>query len=62
MKQLAVVLSPGNKLKFELFPNCVLFFKLELQTYSRGTFMNFLAVAIVYAIVLGHSFNKRVDI
>ena len=30
MKQLAVVLSPGNKLKSELLLSCVIFFKLKL--------------------------------
>ena len=29
---------------------------------NEENFMNFVAVAIVSAIVLGHSFNKRADI
>ena len=34
----------------------------ENKTITQENFMNFTAVAIVFAIVLGHSFSQRVDI
>ena len=49
MKQLVAMFSPLNLLKSESLPNCVL-----------ENLMNFVAVASVSAIVLGHPFNKRV--
>ena len=35
MKQLAVVLSPGNKLKFELLPNCVFVFQTDVIARTK---------------------------
>ena len=32
------------------------------KTKQSGKFMNFVAVVIVFAIVSGHSFSKKVDI
>ena len=63
MEQLVAMFSPLNLLQFESLPNCVPFVKLsynENKTIDQENFINFVAVAIVSVIVLGHPFNKRV--